>query len=67
MSKTKLVSPPKQKDYPRSKLPIKKEKLEDILKIIQNIPGDHPEFYNEVYRSGLKLPMKVETATLRKT
>lgn len=58
MSKTKLVVPPKQKAYPRSK---------DILKIIQHIPGDHTEFYNEVYRSGLKLPMKVETATLRKT
>lgn len=52
MSKTKLVFPPKQKAYPRSKLPIKKEKLEDILKIIQHIPGDHTEFYNEVYRSG---------------
>lgn len=63
MSKTKLVSPPKQKAYPRSKLPIEKEKLEDILKIIQHIPGDHTEFYNEVYRSCLNLPMKVETAT----
>lgn len=67
MSKTKLVFPPKQKAHPRSKLPIKNEKIEDILKIIQHIPGDHTEFYNEVYRSGLKLPMKVETATLRKT
>lgn len=47
LKKTNTVVLPDTKAYPVGKVPIKKEKLQDLQKVIHYIPDEHRPFFQE--------------------